>query len=250
MHVGHARRQVCASATRQPEGDVQYNAFCESRHCEAFSTLPGSCHHHCSPILLRSSPNSTFTQGEGTAGELLYPSCPFSVHFRVNKNSFFPFTEAHLSAFLLMNCRDTQIDILLPQIIIAAFDIFKLLQVLDYDNTATTLLPLVATSYVLHASGKAVWAAYELYESEKDQGRFETLPELHASSSGLKALCTECTADGIEAARRACGGHGYSVLSGLPTLYASYVQVCKNTARTGMACCPMSRAIRLCVRHA
>jgi alkylation response protein AidB-like acyl-CoA dehydrogenase len=97
-------------------------------------------------------------------------------------------------------------------------------QVLDYDNTATTLLPLVATSYVLHAAGKAVWGAYEFYESEKRHGRFSTLPELHASASGLKALCTEFAADGIEAARRACGGHGYSVLSGLPTLYASYVQ--------------------------
>lgn len=95
---------------------------------------------------------------------------------------------------------------------------------IDYDNTATTLLPLVAASYVLHAAGTAVWAAYERYETEKNQGRFGTLPELHASSSGLKAVCTEIAADGIEACRRACGGHGYSVLSGLPTLYASYVQ--------------------------
>lgn len=31
-------------------------------------------------------------------------------------------------------------------------------------------------------------------------------------------------ADGIESARRTCGGHGYSALSGLPRLFASYVQ--------------------------
>lgn len=31
-------------------------------------------------------------------------------------------------------------------------------------------------------------------------------------------------ADGIEVARRTCGGHGYSALSGLPRLFASYVQ--------------------------
>lgn len=125
------------------------------------------------------------------------------------------------------------------------------LQVLDYDNTATTLLPLVATSYVLHAAGKAVWAAYEMYEAEKKEGRFGTLPELHASSSGLKALCTECAADGIEAARRACGGHGYSVLSGLPTLFASYVQ---NTTWEGdnnvllLQVCMRTRASRT-ARH-
>jgi acyl-CoA oxidase len=32
------------------------------------------------------------------------------------------------------------------------------------------------------------------------------------------------SADGIEVARRTCGGHGYSALSGLPRLFASYVQ--------------------------
>ena len=40
----------------------------------------------------------------------------------------------------------------------------------------------------------------------------------------MQALSTWITCDGIEACRRGCGGHGYSLLSGLPTLYASYVQ--------------------------
>lgn len=42
--------------------------------------------------------------------------------------------------------------------------------------------------------------------------------------SDVQALSTWITCDGIEACRRGCGGHGYSLLSGLPTLYASYVQ--------------------------
>ena len=40
----------------------------------------------------------------------------------------------------------------------------------------------------------------------------------------VQALSTWITCDGIEVCRRGCGGHGYSLLSGLPTLYASYVQ--------------------------
>ena len=40
----------------------------------------------------------------------------------------------------------------------------------------------------------------------------------------VQAVSTWITCDGIEACRRGCGGHGYSLLSGLPTLYASYVQ--------------------------
>jgi acyl-CoA oxidase len=62
------------------------------------------------------------------------------------------------------------------------------------------------------------------FEADRDKGEFGDLPELHALSSGLKATCTAITADGIEAARRTCGGHGYSQLSGLPRLFASYVQ--------------------------
>lgn len=52
---------------------------------------------------------------------------------------------------------------------------------------------------------------------------------MHASTNEMltwyaQALSTWITCDGIEACRRGCGGHGYSLLSGLPTLYASYVQ--------------------------
>ena len=40
-------------------------------------------------------------------------------------------------------------------------------------------------------------------------------------SSGLKALSTELGANAIETCRRATGGHGYLLMSGLPRLYAS-----------------------------
>ena len=40
----------------------------------------------------------------------------------------------------------------------------------------------------------------------------------------MQALSTTLASDGMEAARRACGGHGYSLLSGLPTLFTHYVQ--------------------------
>ncbi len=63
------------------------------------------------------------------------------------------------------------------------------------------------------------------FEEDRDRGDFSNLPELHALSSGLKAVCTWTTADGIEACRRTCGGHGFSLLSGLPRLFTNYVQV-------------------------
>ena len=39
-----------------------------------------------------------------------------------------------------------------------------------------------------------------------------------------QALSTNIASDGMESARRACGGHGYSLLSGLPTTFTHYVQ--------------------------
>lgn len=41
---------------------------------------------------------------------------------------------------------------------------------------------------------------------------------------GGQAVSTWLTSDGCEACRRTCGGHGYSLLSGLPTIFTNYVQ--------------------------
>jgi len=100
----------------------------------------------------------------------------------------------------------------------------KELQVLDYDNVQQTLVPLIAKSYAMKVMGMKMMEMYESFDGARDRGDFSALPELHALSSGLKSLCTELAAGGIETCRRLCGGHGYSVLSGLPNLFASYVQ--------------------------
>jgi acyl-CoA oxidase len=115
------------------------------------------------------------------------------------------------------------------------------LQVLDYQNVAAELLPRVAAAYALTFMGDAMMGMYRAFERDRDRGEFGALPELHALSSGLKAVCTWQTADGVEACRRCCGGHGYSRLSGLPDLFSSYVQnvtwegdnnvLCLQTAR-------------------
>ncbi|KAF8889607.1 acyl-CoA oxidase [Infundibulicybe gibba] len=45
-----------------------------------------------------------------------------------------------------------------------------------------------------------------------------TLPYGHITTAALKAYATQIAADGCEDARKCCGGHGYSVLSGLPEI--------------------------------
>lgn len=64
---------------------------------------------------------------------------------------------------------------------------------------------------------------YERTRADIDQGDFSKLAELHSQSSGLKSLCTDYAANGIETCRRALGGHGFGGGSGLIQLNADYL---------------------------
>ncbi|XP_066899890.1 peroxisomal acyl-coenzyme A oxidase 2 isoform X2 [Kogia breviceps] len=50
--------------------------------------------------------------------------------------------------------------------------------------------------------------------------------QLHALSAGMKALVSDFCIQGAELCRRACGGHGYSKLSGLPSLVTRVTASC------------------------
>jgi acyl-CoA oxidase len=98
------------------------------------------------------------------------------------------------------------------------------LQVLDYAHTQRTLLPLIATAYAFHFTALNMRDMYVAFEREsRKSGDFSALPELHATSSGLKALCSWVTKDGIETCRLACGGHGYMDLAGFGTSLGNYM---------------------------
>jgi len=54
---------------------------------------------------------------------------------------------------------------------------------------------------------------YSEFQKGSKSGDLGALPEVHATSSGLKSLVTTLTSEGIESCRKACGGHGYSHFS-------------------------------------
>ena len=95
--------------------------------------------------------------------------------------------------------------------------------VLDYVTVQIRILPLLATAFALHYSGRSMWELYERSQTHQElEGDRATLAELHSTSSGLKSLATELTANGIEICRRAMGGHGYMASSGLVQLLVDY----------------------------
>ncbi|XP_053576927.1 peroxisomal acyl-coenzyme A oxidase 2 [Bombina bombina] len=99
-------------------------------------------------------------------------------------------------------------------------------KILDYQTQQHKLLPLVATSYAIYFTATYVSKVYEQVYQEIKANNFESLPELHALAAGVKAFATEICSNGVEVCRKACGGHGYSLFSGIPTLYTKVVASC------------------------
>merc|ERR1712070_1320262 len=96
-------------------------------------------------------------------------------------------------------------------------------QVLNYSMVQYRLLPIVATAYAFHFTGAAMYKQYEHNMALMKKGDFSLLADTHASSSALKSLSTITAAQAIEDCRRACGGHGYSMASGMASQYADYL---------------------------
>ncbi|TFK11543.1 importin subunit alpha-4 [Platysternon megacephalum] len=99
-------------------------------------------------------------------------------------------------------------------------------KILDYQTQQQKLLPLLATAYAFHFMNAYVNEFYNKGYTEIKQENFDSLPELHALTSGLKAIITDYCTAGAEVCLRACGGHGYSALSGLPSLYTKLAASC------------------------
>ena len=79
-------------------------------------------------------------------------------------------------------------------------------KVLDYRMQQYRLIPLIAAAYALQFTGKYMLQVFEEMQKGMASGDMSALPEVHATSSGLKSLTTRIAADGIEECRKACGG--------------------------------------------
>lgn len=114
-------------------------------------------------------------------------------------------------------------------------------QVLNYKMVQIRLLTLLAATFALHMTGKSMMQLYDERQKKmsQDVGKVgssdrgpgpeemsagsDLLADLHATSCGLKSLASTIAAEGLEVARRACGGHGYSDFSGIGPYYADYL---------------------------
>ena len=102
------------------------------------------------------------------------------------------------------------------------------LQIIEYQNQQYRLFKQLGMAYAMVWTGKVVSERFKkvleaLTGADTDASE---LPEMHAISSGLKALCTFETASGLEECRKLLGGHGVLLAAGIAQLtldYTTYV---------------------------
>jgi len=102
--------------------------------------------------------------------------------------------------------------------------------IMDYQVQQYRLFKQLALTYAIKFTGKWMLHKFGDLEGQGAQSsgawvieNIEALPEIAATSSGLKALCTFLTSQGIEDCRKCCGGNGYLMSGGLAGLGADYV---------------------------
>lgn len=69
-------------------------------------------------------------------------------------------------------------------------------------------------------------ALHERLEQNLDESDLSILPDVHATSAGLKSFCSWYALNAIETLRHGCGGQGYCAYNGLSTLYANHAVLC------------------------
>ncbi|KAL8834117.1 MAG: hypothetical protein Q9170_003920 [Blastenia crenularia] len=94
----------------------------------------------------------------------------------------------------------------------------KEMPIIAYKSQHYRILSLMAQAYALLFSAKASTAIYQDVVARQIEGDHSTLPYGHAVTAALKAYSTQVAFDGAEDARKCCGGYGYSVLSGFPSI--------------------------------
>lgn len=96
--------------------------------------------------------------------------------------------------------------------------------ILDYPIIQDRLLPLIAMVFGIGLAGKALLQLLKEFEAKLQAAKGDEaarsldaslLPALHATAAGLKAFTTQMSCNGMEEARKCCGGHGYTLSSGI-----------------------------------
>lgn len=97
-------------------------------------------------------------------------------------------------------------------------------QVISYASVQYRLYPLLAQAYASIIAGRKLYSLYlKMNEDIVQRGDVSMLAEIHSLSTAMKCKSTSDCVHGIEETRKCLGGHGFSHMSGIGTLFANSV---------------------------
>ncbi|KAJ7078539.1 acyl-CoA dehydrogenase/oxidase, partial [Mycena crocata] len=81
--------------------------------------------------------------------------------------------------------------------------------ILAFKSQHYRLLTLMARAFTLLFAARYAGARYDEMAADQTRGTHSGVASVHAIMAGLKAFGSQIVADGVEDARKCCGGHGY-----------------------------------------
>lgn len=92
-------------------------------------------------------------------------------------------------------------------------------KIIEHVTQQFKIFPAIAKVVVFHLTSEFLWEKYNEVTHDLEKGDLERLPELHALSCCLKAVCTNEAAQAVETCRLSTGGHGYLNSAGFQDIY-------------------------------
>ncbi|CAI6336810.1 unnamed protein product [Periconia digitata] len=98
--------------------------------------------------------------------------------------------------------------------------------VMHYKSQQYRLLTSLANAYAIHFATRHAEEMVKDFERRQAGGDYSTMANVHVVTAGIKAWATSVGFDGAADARKACGGHGYLSMSGLPEVVDAMDALC------------------------
>lgn len=129
----------------------------------------------------------------------------------------------HVSAFQLAQAVviASRFSVVREQGVGTATDVKQEIAIIEYKSQHYRLLTIMSQAYALLFASQVCTKAYRALLGEQLNGEHKVLPQIHALTAALKAYNTQTCLDGVEDARKCCGGFGYSDMSGFTTILST-----------------------------
>lgn len=92
-------------------------------------------------------------------------------------------------------------------------------RIIDHVTQQMKIFPVIAKVIVFKIAAEFLWSTFVEVTEELQMGNLTRLPELHAISCCLKAVCSNEATKAVETCRLACGGHGYLSSSAFNSIF-------------------------------